>query len=80
MKDKEIEDLFKEADEQLSKQEKLEPASEHKVVGNRSGYEYKGSENFEHDDNGSLHNYSGVEDEMNSAEAEHEDWEEGYDY
>ncbi len=50
------------------------------VVGNRSGYGYKGSENFEHDDTGDEMNYSGVEDEVFSAAAEHDGWEEGYDY
>ena len=45
------------------------------VVSNHSGYSYKGSENFEHDDNGSIMNYSGVEDMMNDATADHEGWE-----
>ena len=50
------------------------------VVGNRSGYGYAGSENFEHDDTGDEMNYSGAEDEMFSAAAENDGWEEGYDY
>lgn len=50
------------------------------IVANHTGYGYKGSENFEHDDTGSIMNYSGVEDEMNNAKAEHEGWEPGYDY
>lgn len=48
------------------------------VVGNRTGYE--GGENFEHDDTGAAMNASGCEDEMFSAAAEHDGWEEGYDY
>ncbi|MCK7580627.1 MAG: hypothetical protein MZV65_36635 [Chromatiales bacterium] len=43
-------------------------------------YGYDGSENFEHDDTGSLMNYSGCEDEIFNAISEHEDWQEGYDY
>ena len=50
------------------------------VVSNMSGYSHKGSENFEHDNTGSVMNYSGVEDEVHSAEAVHQDWEAGYDY
>lgn len=51
-----------------------------KVVLNRTGYTQPGSENYEHDDTGDVQNFSGVEDEMLSAEAEHSDWQEGYDY
>jgi hypothetical protein len=50
------------------------------VVGNLSGYGYSGSENYEHDDTGSIHNFSGVEDDVYSSISEHENWEEGYDY
>ena len=50
------------------------------VVSNHTGYGYRGSENFEHDDTGSQMNYSGVEDDVYTALSEHEDWEEGYDY
>lgn len=50
------------------------------VTSNHSGYRYEGSENFEHDDTGCIHNYSGVEDEILSSYAEHGDWQEGYDY
>lgn len=57
-----------------------EPREEGRVVSNHSGYSYQGSENFEHDDTGSLMNYSGVEDEVFSSFAVHEDWQEGYDY
>jgi hypothetical protein len=48
------------------------------IVGNHTGY--KGGENYEHDDNGSLMNFSGVEDDMLSAEANHNGWDDGYDY
>jgi hypothetical protein len=50
------------------------------IVSNHTGYGYKGSENFEHDDTGSQMNYSGVEDDVNNAIADHEGWEKGYDY
>ena len=80
MKKKEIEDLFDEEDEKVTPKDKLDPSSETKVTGNRSGYGYRGSENFEHDDTGAEHNYSSMEDEVNSGTAEHEGWEEGYDY
>lgn len=51
-----------------------------RVVSNHTGYSHPGGENFEHDDNGSLMNYSGMEDEVYSALATHGDWQEGYDY
>lgn len=51
-----------------------------RVISNHSGYGYSGSENFEHDDTGSIMNYSGVEDMIFSSMAEHGDWQEGYDY
>lgn len=51
-----------------------------RVTGNHSGYPYPGSENFEHDDTGSIINYSGVEDMIFSSFAENEGWEEGYDF
>lgn len=50
------------------------------IVSNHTGYSHEGSENFEHDDTGSSMNHSGVEDEFNNAESEHEGWQEGYDY
>jgi hypothetical protein len=50
------------------------------ILSNHTVYGYKGSENFEHDDTGSIMNYSGVEDDVNNAIADHEGWEEGYDY
>ncbi|QFY88499.1 hypothetical protein D5125_02825 [Magnetovirga frankeli] len=49
-------------------------------ISNHSGYDYEGSENFEHDDNGAIMNYSGVMDDVYNSIAEHEDWEDGYDY
>lgn len=51
-----------------------------RVVGNHTGYDTPGSENYEHDETGSMMNYSGIEDEMFSAEAEHDGWQEGYDF
>jgi len=53
---------------------------EYRIISNHSGYGCEGGENFEHDDTGCLHNYSGVEDDIFSSYAEHEDWQEGYDY
>jgi hypothetical protein len=50
------------------------------VVTNYTGYGYEGSENFEHDTNASLVNASGCADDIFTAIAEHEDWQEGYDY
>ena len=50
------------------------------VTANHSIYGYKGSENYEHDDTGCIHNYSGVEDDVFSAFADNEGWSEGYDY
>lgn len=49
-------------------------------LSNHTGYGYRGSENFEHDDTGSQMNYSGVEDDVMNAFADHEGWEHGYDY
>lgn len=80
MNKKEIEEHLKGEDNLIEDCKKIEPQSEHKVISNHSGYDYEGSANYEHDDNGSLHNYSGVVDEFDSAESDHEGWEEGYDY
>lgn len=49
-------------------------------ISNHTIYGYAGSENFEHDDNSNLMNYSGCEDEIFNAISEHQDWQEGYDY
>jgi len=49
-------------------------------LSNHSSYDYKGSENFEHDDNGSLMNYSGCYDQVMQAYVINEDWQEGYDF
>jgi hypothetical protein len=49
-------------------------------ISNHSGYGYKESANFEHDDTGSLMNFSGCVDDIYQAFIEHEDWQEGYDY
>ena len=53
---------------------------EQSVTSNHTGYGYDGGENHEHDDTGSLMNYSGVQDAIFSAEALHQDWEPGFDY
>lgn len=50
------------------------------VVANHTRYHHEGGENYEHDDTGSLMNYSGVQDTIFSAEALHQDWEPGFDY
>ena len=50
------------------------------VISNHTAYNYTGSENFEHDDTGDRMNYSGVEDDINTALAEHEGWQGNYDY
>lgn len=49
-------------------------------LANHSGYPYEGSENFEHDDTGSIHNFSGCLDEIVNAEADHNGLDAGYDY
>ena len=48
-------------------------------ISNHTGYG-EGGENYEHDDSGSLMNFSGVVDDVNNALKEHEDWQEDYDY
>jgi hypothetical protein len=50
------------------------------VITNHTGYSHDNSANWEHDDTGCQSNYSGCADMMLSAEAEHGDWSEGYDY
>lgn len=49
-----------------------------RVISNYTGY--AGGANFEHDDTGGLMNYSGSEDEIFSAVADHDGWDSGYDY
>src|SRR5690606_42075127 len=49
------------------------------IISNHTDYKKRG-ENFEHDDAGSLMNFSGMEDEMNNALKEHKDWQKDYDY
>ena len=51
-----------------------------RVVSNHTGYGHDNSANWEHDDTGGASNYSGCQDMMWSAEADHADWTEGYDY
>lgn len=58
----------------------LDTLDEKHVISNHSGHGYDGSENFEHDGNGAVMNYSGMEDCVYTALAEHADWEVGYDY
>ena len=79
MKKSDIDDMFAEDNEKFSIAERLEPESEN-IVSNHSGYGYSESSNFEHDDAGGEHNYSGCEDMMNNANEAHEGWSEGYDY
>jgi hypothetical protein len=50
------------------------------VIINHTGYGHNNSANWEHDNTGCISNYSGCADIMLSAEAEHADWTEGYDY
>lgn len=50
------------------------------IISNHTGYNYEGSENYEHDNTGDLMSLSEMEDEFNNAQSEHEGWEEGYDY
>jgi len=49
-------------------------------VANHTAYQYKGGENYEHDDTGGESNYSGCVDDVYNAQAEHDGWQEGYDY
>lgn len=51
-----------------------------RFLANHSGYPYEGSESFEHDDTGAIHNFSGCEDEIVNAEVDHRGLEAGYDY
>lgn len=50
------------------------------VVSNHTGYPHSNSHDWEHDDTGAQSNYSGVADEFDNAQAEHEGWTPGYDY
>ena len=73
-REKEIKDVMKNH-QPVSQEKDKKP-----VISNHTGYGYGGSENFEHDDTGSIMNYSGVEDEVNQALSDHEGWQEDYDY
>lgn len=42
------------------------------LITKHTGYDYEGGENIEHDDNGTLMNYSGVVDIIYQAISEHE--------
>lgn len=79
-KEAEIKGYLREQEATASITERLGANGEHQVVSNHSGYGYSGSENFEHDDTGAMHNYSGVEDDVFSSFSEHDGWQEGYDY
>jgi len=71
----------KEVADVMEKNQTISPRPEKTpIVSNHTGYPHEGSENFEHDDTGDKMNYSGVEDEFNNAQAEHEGWQEGYDH
>ena len=50
------------------------------IVSNHTGYQQNGGEGWEHDDTGSQQNYSGCYDDIMDPIAEHEGWQEGYDY
>jgi hypothetical protein len=50
-----------------------------RLLSNHTGYG-KGGESWEHDDTGHVQNFSGCYDDMLDPVAEHEGWEEGYDY
>lgn len=50
------------------------------ILSNHTGCSSKGSEGWEHDDTGNEQNYSGCYDDMMDPIAEHEGWQEGYDY
>ena len=50
------------------------------ILSNHTHYTAPGSENWEHDNSGDLHNYSGCHDEMLNAIAVDRGWQEGYDY
>lgn len=78
MKNSDIQDMFDEDNEKVSHADRLDSESEN-IVGNHSGYDYSESANFEHDDTGGTHNFSGCEDMVNSANEVHEGWTEDYD-
>lgn len=50
------------------------------VVLDHTGYHRSGSSNWEHDNTGSMMNYSGMVDIALSAQAADKGWEAGYDY
>lgn len=50
------------------------------IVSNHTRYPYREAANFEHDDEGGLMNYLGVEDQVLNAQSEHDGWQDGYDY
>ena len=50
------------------------------ILSNHTDYKHPGSESWEHDDTGNIQNYSGCYDDVMNPIAEHEGWQEGYDY
>lgn len=50
------------------------------ILSNHTGYSSPGSEGWEHDNTGNLQNFSGCYDDMMEPIAEHEGWQDGYDY
>lgn len=50
------------------------------ILSNHTGYKSLGSAGWEHDDTGNVQNYSGCYDDVMNAIADHEGWQEGYDY
>ena len=74
--------MFARDDEKFSpgNNESLTKKERTPILSNHTVYQYKGSEGWEHDDTGSMQNYSGCCDDMMNPTAEHEGWEAGYDY
>lgn len=56
------------------------PSGDYFLVNNPTHYSHQGCAGWEHDNSGDEHNFSGCEDEMLSAEAEHKGWSTGYDF
>jgi hypothetical protein len=57
-----------------------DPSNRDPFISNHSGYGYKESSNYEHDNTGSIHNYSGVEDMVTEARIDNDGLTPGYDY
>lgn len=63
-----------------SRNESLTKKDRTPIVSNHTGYRAPGSESWEHDDSGGQQNFSGCFDDALDPIAEHEGWQEGYDY